>query len=331
MQRPVCEDKENTINHVDLLSARGFEDFLYAGFESEAFFEAVDWQLSNCLQENIPHCYDCPLQCPFCELWLRNQVVLHRHFVDPQHCVFVQGLVHSMLKKRQQCAKQKRVANTAPQFQVLEVELALLSQLHFYFSFPLGTPVLCGHCHTFFPGGKCLVEHLEIITGLRSHPKWLKKRPVFQRYGDFVSATVGLEDRERVFLLPGIDIKFPILSGECTCIRLSHAQTFVRPDRLQFRNMRNLFRWYALTSAAVLCNYSQVRMLKRLYELPKLTVDPSVFLCEDVLLYIFSFNKLTRRSGFKQLCELNTFGDLVVKRLTRSQSSSNSSLSELGD
>ena len=315
----VLEEKENDIAHVDLLLSNSSEDILYAGLESEAFFEAVDWQRSNFLPKNVPHCYDYPLQCEFCKLWLKNQAVLSRHLADSQHCRVVQGLVHSILGKRRQCAEQKRFVHITPQLHLLEVELALLSQLRFSFSSPIGTPVFCVHCNAFFMGRRCLVEHLGIIAYRTRPPFWLEYVGLkkFRQYGDFVTTSLKETEKRKIRFLPGIDIKFPILSSQCSCTRLSSATAYVRPTRKQFLSVVNDFKWYALTSAAVLSDCSRARVLKRLYALPTVTDAPSALWNDEmVLLRIINFIIPTSASRVDYMCVVNVLF-YVAKKLMK--------------
>ena len=283
-------------NHLWWVPERG--DFLYVGDWCEIYLSQVDWGGSRPMftvgqQAHAPDCYDVPLQCACCGLWLRSQSALQRHLDDWTYCGSARVFgtwVRRLGRRYRGTLETENLKDILPPDLNVEGELATFSQLQFLFSNPINTPFLCAHCHSFFPGVRCLTEHLEFLSWDRPPIGFrhaLGRKNEILSYGRFQTASA--HSAGHISLIPGMEIKFPILSEQCRCLNKTSKLHSAR----KCTSKPPFFRWYALTSAAVLSDFSRRRMFKRLCALPRVVLDPRLFRFRGVVSHICSFMPLT--------------------------------------
>ena len=247
------------------------DDLVWLGTQSETSIQVVPfnrivaatWALRVPFSQSRRHAnYDHPLPCPNCRCWLRNQDILLMHIRFPEICQEVAKsleVIEAKTKKVPNYVMQhyssvslEMMANFLPLEDVATLDQMV--QLAIY-PFPLHrAPLMCTHCHCLFLGVTCLVEHLEIVHTPDAKPSNLQCLPPatmkkFNKYGRYVAMS-ALETRWTP-CIPGLDIKIPILSGQCKCWKLGMLRN--TPDSCRTKKATSaLFRWIALTSCLIL-------------------------------------------------------------------------------
>ena len=179
------------------------------------------------LQEKTEHCYDYPLKCSTCNIWLRNKDALMKHITIPGYCVRFNKAYISLVGNMVHYSSIRFCIGTVfcTTLEPLETcQLATLSQMQRICEtkakYRIHEPLLCNHCFSFFVGPRCLVEHLEIV--FRNPPAlypWQTTQRPFSSFGWYM--TMSEDETRWVPWMNGLEIKLPILKWK---LRLRHCQ-----------------------------------------------------------------------------------------------------------
>ena len=132
---------------------------------------------------------------------------------------------------------------------------------------------MCNHCHCFFTGNTCLVEHLRLYYS--DHSLTVRPRsPPFCKYGNYIA--VGAFENRWAPCIPGIGIKIPFLSADCACNKVDALHNWENhnyPNMMRKSRILSRMRWYALASCLTLLHFERALILKNLRRMKLLLVN----------------------------------------------------------